>query len=152
MNSPSQFQCLSQHTQPSLDSPRSPNLVHETPQISLHALLGSSNPETLRIIGTIQTKEFLILVNGGSIHNRCLQQYLSALCTRNLHNGEIYALGKWLYDTIVHNATGVTPFQAVYAKPPPSIPSYVLGSSNTEAINSTLSTREEIVENPVYLT
>lgn len=38
----------------------------------------------------------------------------------------------------------LTPFQVVYGKPPPSIPTYILGSTNIEAIDSNLSTREEI--------
>lgn len=51
---------------------------------------------------------------------------------------------EWNYNTRAHGAIGLTPFQVVYRKPPPSIPSYILGSSNIEAIDITLSTREEI--------
>lgn len=37
-------------------------------------------------------------------------------------------------DTSVHYATGMTPFNLVYGRPPPSILQYVLGTSNFEAI------------------
>lgn len=36
-------------------------------------------------------------------------------------------------------------FQIVYGKQPLSIPTYILGSSNVEALDYTLSTREEIL-------
>lgn len=38
----------------------------------------------------------------------------------------------------------MTPYEVIYAKPPPSIPHYILGSSNNEAVNSLLSTRDAI--------
>lgn len=77
--------------------------------------------------------------------NRCLQQYLRALYIKNQHNGGKYLhWTEWHYNTIVHSATALTPFQIVYGRPLPSVPAYTLGSSNIEALDATLSTREEI--------
>lgn len=39
----------------------------------------------------------------------------------------------------------MTTFQAVNRKPAPSIPQYVLGSSNPEATGLTLATRDEVM-------
>lgn len=42
-------------------------------------------------------------------------------------------------------ATGFTPFKIVYGKPPLSLPSYILGTTNIEAIDSKLSLRAKIL-------
>jgi hypothetical protein len=41
----------------------------EHPEISLHAITGSSHPKTMRIIGTIGGKRVIILIDSGSTHN-----------------------------------------------------------------------------------
>lgn len=38
----------------------------------------------------------------------------------------------------------LTPFQVVYRKPPPSLPTYSLGTSKIEAVDTTIAIREEI--------
>lgn len=42
--------------------------------------------------------------------------------------------------------TGLTLFEVVYGKPPPSIPTYVRGTTNIEALDSELTTKEELFQ------
>ena len=39
------------------------------PEISIHAILGTPTPNTMRIVGTIQQQRVVILVNSGNTHN-----------------------------------------------------------------------------------
>jgi hypothetical protein len=39
------------------------------PLISLHALTGFSTPQTLKLIGYIKNRKFIIMVDSGSTHN-----------------------------------------------------------------------------------
>ena len=39
------------------------------------------------------------------------------------------ALAEWSYNTSVHSATGLTPFEVTYGKPPPSILQYLHDTS-----------------------
>lgn len=45
----------------------------------------------------------------------------------------------------VHTTIGLTPFQVVYGKEPLSIPNYTAGTSNLEAIDSILLSRDELL-------
>ena len=51
---------------------------------------------------------------------------------------------EWSYNTSQHSGTGLTPYEVVYGKPPPSIHNYLRGSSHNEAVDAMLTTREEI--------
>lgn len=74
------------------------------------------------------------------ILNRTLEQYLRAFVHFNLSRwGKFVALAEWSYDTAVHSATGQSPYQIIYGKPPPSILHYLLGSSTIEAVDQLLS-------------
>ena len=42
----------------------------------------------------------------------------------------------------------MTPFQAVYERPPPTIPTYVHGQSKIQAVEGDLLTRDEILQHP----
>ncbi|MCI20349.1 retrotransposon protein, partial [Trifolium medium] len=60
------------------------------------------------------------------IMNKALQQFLRSF----VHNkpkewGKYLHWAEWHYNTSVHIATGITPFQLVYGKPPPSLPQYI---------------------------
>lgn len=69
--------------------------------------------------------------------SRSLQQDLRAFVHNKPAHGEKYLhWTEWNYNTNVHSATCLTSFQVVYGKPSPPIPSYVLSSSNIEAVNS----------------
>lgn len=79
--------------------------------------------------------------------NRGLQQYLRCFvhdCPRRW--GSYLHWADWCYNTTIHSSTGLTPYQAVYGRPPPTIPQYILGSSNLEAIDSDLATRDQILD------
>jgi hypothetical protein len=49
------------------------------------------------------------------------------------------------YNTSTHSASGLTPFEVIYGKPPPVIPNYLPGTSLVDACDTTLTTREEIL-------
>ncbi|MCH87860.1 Ty3/gypsy retrotransposon protein, partial [Trifolium medium] len=50
------------------------------------------------------------------------------------------------YNTSVHSASGLSPYEVIYGKPPPNIPNYISGSSSVDACDAVLSSREEILE------
>lgn len=45
------------------------NVVRVNPKISLHALIGSLEPKTMRVTGTIENTWVTILIDTWSIHN-----------------------------------------------------------------------------------
>lgn len=49
------------------------------PQISLHAILGHPEPETLRMVGFISKWKVIILIDGGSMHNFIHESLVSTL-------------------------------------------------------------------------
>ena len=67
--------------------------------------------------------------------NRTLETYLRSF----VHHQP----AEWSYNTLQHSNTGLTPYEVTYGKPPPSVPSYLRGSSRNEAIDTILNTREE---------
>ena len=54
-------------------------------------------------------------------------------------------LFEWWYNTSYHTATRMTRFEVVYGQKPPSILSYLLGTSKVQAIEQTLTVREDIL-------
>ena len=58
---------------------------------------------------------------------------------------------KWIpwvefsYNTFIHSSTKMTPFEAVYGIPPPSILTYVLGTSHIQAVDEYLRDRDTIL-------
>jgi hypothetical protein len=53
---------------------------------------------------------------------------------------------EWHYNTAIHTSTGISPYQVVFGKPPPSLPAYILGSTHVEALDTELASREEILQ------
>ncbi|KHN46078.1 Retrotransposable element Tf2 155 kDa protein type 3, partial [Glycine soja] len=77
--------------------------------------------------------------------NRTIEQYLRSFVHQQPSNWyKFLAMAEWSYNSSPHSGTGITPYEAVYGKPPPSIPRYLLGSSSNEAVEDVLRTREEI--------
>jgi len=49
------------------------------------------------------------------------------------------------YNKAVHSVTKVSPFEAVYGVPPPSMTSYIPGTTKIQAVDKLLHTRELIL-------
>jgi hypothetical protein len=49
------------------------------------------------------------------------------------------------YNTSVHPSTKITPFEAVYDVPPPSMISYIPGTAKVQAVDDMLRSRDEIL-------
>jgi hypothetical protein len=52
---------------------------------------------------------------------------------------------EWWYNTNDHSPTGFTPFEVVYVYPPPSLLSYVPGTSANLVVDSQLRDRSTII-------
>lgn len=50
---------------------------------------------------------------------------------------------EWWYNTTYHSAIKMTPFEAVYSRPPPSISSYVPGSTVVHVVDVALRSRDQ---------
>jgi len=54
-------------------------------------------------------------------------------------------MAEWWYNTNHHSSTGFTPFEAIYGYPPPTLLSYVLGTSTNLVVDSQLWDRTTLV-------
>ncbi|KAK2359441.1 hypothetical protein QL285_084814 [Trifolium repens] len=80
------------------------------------------------------------------IVNKALQQYLRCFVFDNPTKwGKYLKWAEWHYNSSIHSSTGLTPFQIVYGKPPPTLSQYVLGSSKIEAVETDLMTRDTVM-------
>lgn len=78
------------------------------------------------------------------VMNRTLEQYLCSFVHHQPATWyKLLALMEWSYNTSRHTGTGMTPYEVVYGKPPPSLPTYLQGSSCNDAVDTVLRTREE---------
>jgi hypothetical protein len=79
-------------------------------------------------------------------YNRVLEHYLRSFIH---HQPKIWSqllpLAEWSYNTSLHSATGLTSFQITYGRDPPSIPHYISHSSTIEAVDSILSSRQQLL-------
>ncbi|WVZ21125.1 hypothetical protein V8G54_008447 [Vigna mungo] len=77
------------------------------------------------------------------VMNQTIEQYLRAFI---IHKPSLwYKFLPWAehhYNTSVHSHSGLSPYQVLHGKPPPSLPSYIVGSSSIATVNETLSSRE----------
>jgi hypothetical protein len=80
------------------------------------------------------------------VTNRVVEQYLRAfvhakpsLWHRFLPWAELH------FNTSYHSASGLTPYQVVYGKPPPQVMDYIAGTSLVDACDKVLTTRDEIL-------
>ena len=77
--------------------------------------------------------------------NRTLEQYLRCFVHKTPTKWFSYlSLAEWCYNTSIHSSTGVTPFEATYGYPPPTIPQYLLGSSCVDVVDYLLSSRQDL--------
>jgi hypothetical protein len=71
--------------------------------------------------------------------NKCLETYLSCFASEKQHQwAQWLPLAEWWYNTTYHTTTHMTPFEAVYGQKPPSVLSYLLGTSKVQAVDQTL--------------
>jgi hypothetical protein len=71
--------------------------------------------------------------------NKCLETYLRCFASEKQHQwAQWLPLTEWWYNTTYHTATRMTPFEAVYGQKPPSVLSYLPGTSKVQAIDQTL--------------
>ncbi|MCH93025.1 hypothetical protein A2U01_0013972 [Trifolium medium] len=81
------------------------------------------------------------------IVNKALQQYLRCFVHNEPHKwGKFLHLAKWHYNTSIHSSTGLTPFQVVFGKPPPTLVKYIEGFTNLEVVHHELIDRDRILE------
>ncbi|OMO79377.1 reverse transcriptase [Corchorus capsularis] len=78
--------------------------------------------------------------------NRCLETYLRSFAsdkpkqwTKFLHWAE------YSYNTSKHSATGYTPFEAVYGRPPPTVLSYLPGTTKVVQLDASLLERQQLL-------
>jgi hypothetical protein len=77
--------------------------------------------------------------------NRCLETYLRCF-TGDKPKEWVHWLpwAEWWYNTTYHSATKMTPFEAVYGRAPPTIPTYTTGSSMVDHVDRVLHDRAQI--------
>ena len=85
--------------------------------------------------------------NGQSeVHSHCLEYYMHCF---TVDNPKLWAkflpLVKWSYNTSWHSSIKITPFEAVYGCPPPSMLDYVQGSLVVVLVDELLANRTHIL-------
>ncbi|WVZ16528.1 hypothetical protein V8G54_009510 [Vigna mungo] len=80
------------------------------------------------------------------VMNRTIEQYLRAFVHQKPSLWFKYLpWAEYHYNSSWHFGSRVTPFEVVYGKPLPSLPSYIEGTSSNAGCNAVLSSREEIL-------
>nr|XP_034886896.1 uncharacterized protein LOC118027607 [Populus alba] len=78
--------------------------------------------------------------------NRTLEQYLRCFSSDQPKGWvEWLAWAECGYNTAVHSATKMSPFEAVYGVPPPNMSSYIPGTTKVQEVDNLLRTREVIL-------
>jgi len=78
--------------------------------------------------------------------NKCLETYLRCYAGAKPKEWSVWLpMAEWWYNTNHHSSTGLTPFEAVYGYPPPSLLSYVPGTSANLAVDSQLRDRSTVL-------
>lgn len=80
------------------------------------------------------------------VMNCTIEQYLCAsVHATPSHWIRFLPRAEFHYNTLVHIASGLSPFQVMFGKRPPIIPYYIVGTSSIDACDSVLISREEIM-------
>ena len=78
--------------------------------------------------------------------NRGLKQYLRAFTQDKPHSWSTFlGWAEFCYNTSYHSSLRMTPFQALYGRLPPTIPSYSKGSTLIQALEDLLFERDELL-------
>ncbi len=78
--------------------------------------------------------------------NRCIEQYLR--CFASQQPRKWYSFLPWAefwYNTTYHSSTGMSPFQALYGRPPPTIPYYKEGFCPVNDVDHSLASRDALL-------
>ncbi|GAB2276958.1 hypothetical protein Dimus_039216 [Dionaea muscipula] len=79
--------------------------------------------------------------------NRCLETYLRCPCSENPKEWAAWLpLAEWWYNTTYQTTINMTPFQVVYGHSSGDHVPCLVGDSKVEAVNQSLSNREEIIQ------
>lgn len=79
--------------------------------------------------------------------NRCLKNYLRCMTGEKPAEWVLWLpLVEWWYNSSWHSSIGVTPFEVVYGQPPATHIPYLAGDSRVEAIDRSLSAREDCIK------
>ena len=77
--------------------------------------------------------------------NRVVEQYLRAFVhSRPTTWGKFLMWAEWSYNTSIHYATSVSPFEITFGWKPPSIPQYLTGSARVIVMDELLTNRETV--------
>ncbi|CAM8882492.1 unnamed protein product [Rhodiola kirilowii] len=78
--------------------------------------------------------------------NRVLEDYLRCYVNDNQKNGsELLPWAELHYNTALPSTTKITPFEAVYGKPPPSIKNYIAGQASVATVDHLLAMRTKLL-------
>ena len=78
--------------------------------------------------------------------NGSLEAYLRCFACDEPNRWSKYLyLAEFWYNTSYHSAIEMTPFQALYGRPPPLIPHYILGNSPVASIDATLVEHQRVL-------
>lgn len=79
--------------------------------------------------------------------NRCFKQYLRSL--GHLRPNKWHAMLPWTkfwYNTTFHSSIGMTPFQALYGRPPPVVPNYKSQETPVAEVDHQLAARNVLLQ------
>ncbi|PRQ23185.1 putative nucleotidyltransferase, Ribonuclease H [Rosa chinensis] len=79
--------------------------------------------------------------------NRSLEHFLRCFVLDKPSSwSELLHCAEWWYNTTYHSTIKMTPFQAVYGTPPPSVSQYSPGSSSVHAVDQALQDRNTLLQ------
>lgn len=79
--------------------------------------------------------------------NRTLEHYLQCFIAEKPNNwATLLHWAEWWYNTTFHSTIKITPFQAVYGSPPPSIHHYMPGSTANHDVDLALQNRDALLQ------
>lgn len=78
--------------------------------------------------------------------NRCLEHFLRCFVANKPSSwSSLIHWAEWWYNTTHHSTIKMTPFQALYGTPPPSVSMYLPGSTAVHAVDVTLRDRDALL-------
>eukprot|EP00252_Welwitschia_mirabilis_P003646 TRINITY_DN13712_c0_g1_i1.p1 TRINITY_DN13712_c0_g1~~TRINITY_DN13712_c0_g1_i1.p1 ORF type:complete len:249 (+),score=22.32 TRINITY_DN13712_c0_g1_i1:100-747(+) len=78
--------------------------------------------------------------------NRCLETYLRCFTGQKPKAWTKWLpWAEWWYNTTFHCSTKMTPYEVVYGQPPPTVLSYIPGSTNVDQVDMELRNRDQVL-------